>query len=289
VTVTDDRRRGRDDVGGEHPDGADGVVGQLPAGHLDDGLVRLAGVGERVGRAELPRLLPLERHRVDDHEVARAGIGGALDGVHPDPARAEDDDGVTGGHPRHVDRGAPAGRDAAPDQRGDLEGDVRVDADAGGLLHHGALAERAQHAEPAEVVAVVVVEAEAAVGELPGGHLRAAVAQVLAPGRAVAAHPAGGDERADDVVADGHPAHRRAHRLDDAGTLVPADHRQPGDAVTGAQVLVGVAHAGDGEPDPHLLRLRRVQLQLGDLPGLARLPDDGGPRPHAGCAPCCSR
>src|SRR3712207_7280236 len=58
---------------------------------------------------------------------------------------------------------------------------------------------RAQHAEAAEVVAVVVVEAERAVAELAGGHLRTPVAQVLPPGRAVPAHPARSEEHTSEL------------------------------------------------------------------------------------------
>jgi hypothetical protein len=171
--------------------------------------------------------LALESDRVDHDDVRRSRVLGALDRVGPDPAGAEDRDRLARPHARRVDGGAPPGRHAAAGQRGHLEGDVGVDRHAGVLRHHRALGERAEHAEAAEVGAVIVVEAKAAVRQHPGHHLGAPVAQVLVAGRAVPADPAGGDERADHVVADVDAGHAGPDRLDHAGPLVAADHRQP--------------------------------------------------------------
>src|SRR5215831_10732187 len=55
--------------------------------------------------------------------------------------------------------------------------------------------------------------------------LSAPVAQVLPPGRAVPAYPAGGDEGAGDVVSDVHPGHAGTCSLDHARALVPAYER----------------------------------------------------------------
>src|SRR6185437_13805587 len=133
----------------------------------------------------------------------------------------------------------------------------------------------------AEVGAVVVVEPERAIGQHARHHLRAPVAQVLTSGRAVPADPAGGDERADNVVADLDPGHARAHGLDHAGPLVPADHGQPPGRVARLQVSVGVAHPRRPERDPDFPRPGFVQLKLGDLPRLARFPDYRCPSTHA--------
>src|SRR6185437_12891319 len=144
----------------------------------------------------------------------------------------------------------------------------------GVLRDHRPLGERAEHAEAAQVRAVVVVEPEGSVRQHPGHHLSAPVAQVLPPGRAVPADPAGGDKRADHVVADLDPGHVRADRLDHAGALVPADHGQPPGRVAGLEVLVRMTHPRDLEGDSDFPGLRLVELKLGDIPRLAWFPDD---------------
>src|SRR6185437_13489696 len=179
-----------------------------------------------------------------------------------------------------VHRRAPAGRDAAAGQRGHLERDVLVHADAGVLRDHGPFGEGAEHAEPAEAGALVVVEPVRAVGHLAGLRLGAEVAEVLVPGRAVPAGAADRDERADHVVAFGDPGDAGAGRLHHAGALVAAHHRQPRGGVPGAQVLVRVTHARGGEPDPDLAGPRLVKFELGDLPRLAGFPDDRCLRSH---------
>ena len=172
----------------EDADGDDRVVGQLAARQRHDRFLRLVGAGEDVRGAELAGLLALEGDRVDHDEVLRAGVRGTLDGVHAHAAGAEDDDGVAGADLGHVDRGAPAGGHPATDERGDLERDVVVDTHAASrLVDDGVAGEGAQHAEAAHAGAVLVVEAEASVAQLARLQLRAPVAQVLPPGRAVAA------------------------------------------------------------------------------------------------------
>src|SRR5689334_9114320 len=264
----------RDDLGGEHAHRADGVVGQLAPGQVGHRPLRAVRVGERVGGAELHRVLALELHRVDHHDVPGPGVLRALDRVGAHSPGPEDHHGVPGGHSGRVHRCAPAGRDAAAGQRGHLERDVLVHADAGVLRDHGPFGEGAEHAEPAEAGAPVVVEPERAVGHLAGLRLGAEVAQVLVPGRAVPAGAADRDERAHHVVAFGDPGDAGPGRLHHAGTLVAAHHRQPRGGVPGAQVLVGVAHARGGEPDADLAGPRLVKLELGDLPRLAGFPDD---------------
>ena len=62
--------------------------------------------------------------RVDDDDVLGAGRRRALHGVHADAAGADDDDGLAGPDVGHLGRRAPAGGDAAADERGDVERDV---------------------------------------------------------------------------------------------------------------------------------------------------------------------
>src|SRR6185437_12896505 len=97
---------------------------------------------------------------------------------------------------------------------------------------------------------------------------RAPVADVLLPGRAPAAVPAGGDERAHHVVAHGDAVDAGPDRLDDAGALVPAHDGHAALDVADAQVLVGVAQARRGEADQDLALPRIVELELRDLPWL---------------------
>jgi hypothetical protein len=109
---------------------------------------------------------------------------------------------------------------------------------------------------------------------------RAEIAQVLMTRRTAGAAAAGGDEPEHDVIARLQPADALAHLLHHAGALVAADDGQLEGQVTGDEVLVRVAHAGAGELDEHLTRLRRVQLDLLDAPRCVRLPQDCGLRLH---------
>ena len=68
--------------------------------------------------------------------------------------------------------------------------------------------------------------------------------------------------------------------LDHPRALVAADHRQPPGAVAGLDVLVGVAQARRLEGDPHLALPGLVKREFGDLPRLARFPDDRCPGTH---------
>ena len=83
------------------------------------------------------------------------------------------------------------------------------------------------------------------------------------------------------MVADGQPGHPDANLLDDAGPLVAADDRVPDRDVAGAQVVVGVAQPGGGEPDKHLAGLRLVEVELDDLERLADVPQHRCSRLHA--------
>jgi hypothetical protein len=83
------------------------------------------------------------------------------------------------------------------------------------------------------------------------------------------------------VVAGGQPGHPAADLLDDARALVPAHDRVPGRDVAGAQVVIGVAEPGGGEPDEHLARLRLVEVKLDDLERLAEVPEHRCSRLHA--------
>ena len=82
-----------------------------------------------------------------------------------------------------------------------------------------------------------------------------------------------------------------------AGALVATDHREHrvdvedlehlgrGAHVAGAEVLVGVAHAGVGHLDDHLVGTGRIDLDLLDLPRLVEPRTDGCARLHVGDLP----
>src|SRR6185312_1395903 len=109
-----------------------------------------------------------------------------------------------GSHLGGAHGGAPAGGHAAAHEAGDLEGDVVVDAHARVLGHDRVLRERAERAEAAEVLAVLV-EAEGLVLQAADAGIPARVAQVLVPGRSAPRAPWAGR-----AVAPSSPTSRRA-------------------------------------------------------------------------------
>ena len=83
------------------------------------------------------------------------------------------------------------------------------------------------------------------------------------------------------MVAGLHAAHRRADRLDHPGALVAAAVGEvAGRHVTGGQVVVGVAQPGGHDLDEHLVLLRLVELDVGDLPLPGLGEQQGGTRLH---------
>ena len=256
------------------------LIGHLPPGqlvHLGRGLIR---AGERVGRPELQRGFPLERQRVHHHDVLGPGRRGALHRVDPDAADAVDHRGVAGPHAARVVRGGPAGRHAAAHQHRGLQRQPVVHLDQRMLRDRGPLGERAEDAHPADVGAAGV-EPGRAVGHDPFQDGLAHVAQVLPPGRAVAAGAAVGDEAAHHVVTGLDLGDAGADLLDDAGALVAADDREPRDQVAVDQVQVGMAEPGGDVPDQHLAVLGRVQVEFHDFERLVRVVQYGCPGLHA--------
>ena len=223
-------------------------------------VARLVDGGGGVGRAELAGHLELERVRVDRDHGRGAGVACALDGVDPDAADPEDHDRLARTRLAGADRRAPAGRHAAPDEARHLERDVVVDPHARVLRHDGVVGERAERAEAAEVLAVLV-EAEGLVLEAADARVQPAIAQVLMAGRAIAALPARRDVGGHDVIARRHASHAGAHGLDDPRALVTA-HQRKADvaAALAADVLVRVTQAGRLVADQHLELLGLVEV-----------------------------
>ena len=233
-----------------------------------------------MGRPELQRGFPLERQRVHRHDVLGPGRRGALHRVDPDAADAVDHRGVAGPHPARVVGGGPAGRHAAAHQDRGLQRQPVVHLDQRMLRDRGPLGERAEDAHPADVGAARV-EPGRAVGHDPFQDRGTHVAQVLPPGRAVAAGTAVGDEAAHHVVTRFDLGDAGADLLDDAGALVAADDREPGNQVAVDQVQVGVAEPGGDVPDQHLAVLGGVQVEFHDFERLVRVVQYGCPGLHA--------
>ena len=113
---------------------------------------------------------------------------------------------------------------------------------------------------PLGVVAAGAVDLRA---RQQGGAVVAEVRVAVGAGRAAAA---GRDEGEDDVVARRDPGDALADLEHDAGALVTADDGRDAGQVAGADVVVGVAHAGGHHLHEDLTGLGRVELDLLDRP-----------------------
>src|SRR5439155_15902148 len=108
-----------------------------------------------VGRAETHRELELPGDGVDGDDAPGARDATALDDRESDATAADDGRGPSGVHPRRVEDGAKAGRDAAADQRHAVERDVGTDAYERVLVYQHALGEGAQMHELRDPLAVL--------------------------------------------------------------------------------------------------------------------------------------
>src|SRR3954451_5128716 len=268
-----------DDLLVDDVDGDDRLVGPDAPGQVLAERVGLLGAGNRVRGPQVLGHLTLVGEWVDGDHVRRAGVVGALDGVGADAADAVDDHRLARDDVGGVDGAAPARGHAAADQHDGLERQVLVDGDAACLGDHAVLAEAAQHAHRADVLAVGV-HPEGPVGQAAVEDRRAEVADVGVPRRAEAAVPAHGQERRDHVVALLDARHARADLLDDAGALVAADDREARHDVAVAQVLIGVTQARGHPADQHLPLFGLVEVELRDLPIAAFAPQHGCPGLH---------
>jgi hypothetical protein len=254
-----------------------------PTVMLVDPLGGLLGRGEGVRGAVGLGPVALVGDRLDDHDVAGAGRGGALDGVHPDAAGPHDHHGLPRPDRGDLGRRAPAGRDAAADQRRDLQRDVRLDPHHGRLVHGDVGREGAEQAHRGHALPLGR-DAVRAVGDGDAAEqVGAEVAEVLQALRTRRALAARRDEGGDHVIALLHVGHARPDLGDDAGALVPADDGEGRDrGAAGDQVLVGVAQAGGGELDGHLTGSGITDLDLLDRPFLAHAPQDRALGLHRG-------
>ena len=204
-------------------------------------------------------------------------LSGTLQRGHADTADADDRDVLAGPDIGAADRRAVAGGDTAAHQAGHLERDRRVDLHHRALVHHHVRAERAQQGHREDAAAVLGgVHAVRAVGhrgaaEQPG----AQVAQVAHAGLTRRTLTAGRDERQHDVVTGCEVLDTGADLGDDAGALVPAEHRETHHRdAAGHQVVVGVAHPRRFHLDLDLVLDGIADLDLLDRPRLVELPDE---------------
>ena len=101
------------------------------------------------------------------------------------------------------------------------------------------------------------------------------------PGQVVAARAARGHEAERNVIAGNDVRDPLADGFDDACAFVPEHHRPAAGAEIAVGVAhVGVAHAGGDDLHEHLTRLRRVELDLFDDDGLARMVKNGRADPR---------
>src|SRR5262249_57796239 len=124
------------------------------------------------------------------------------------------------------------------------------------------------------------VERVRAGGQAAVQQVEAQVAEVGLACRAPPAVPADRQDRADHVVAGSQASDAGADLLDDPGALVAADDREPRHDVAVPEMLVGVAQSRGNVPDQDLARLRRIQVELGDLEVLACSAQNRGSRLH---------
>src|SRR5215207_3410276 len=260
--------------------GVDHDVGAASPGEFIDQCLCLVAALYSVRRTELQSLLALERDGVHGHDILRAVQCGALNGVDPDTADADDDRRVTGLHTACEHGRPPAGHDAATQQAGLVQRNVVVDLDAVRLVDNGVRSEGSEQTHEADNLAASVM-ARGMVRDLRAvAEVLAQFAQVLHAGRTCRASPARGNEPEDDPIAWLQPFDARPRLEDRAGALMSADHRNRPRQVAGEHMFVGMAQAAAAQLHEHLTMLRRIQVDLFDAPWAATLPQNGRLRLH---------
>ena len=204
-----------------------------------------------------------------------AGVGRTLKRRHAHATDADDRDVLAGPDVGGAHRRAVAGGHAAADECGHLERDRRVDLHHGTLVHDHVRRERAQQRHREDVLAPGL-DPEGAVGHCRAvEQARAEVAQVAQPGLTRRTPAAGRDERQHHVVTRTDVLDTWADLGDDAGALMPAQHREAAHRdAAGDQVVVGVTHPRRLHADLDLVLDRVTDLDLLDRPRLVELPDE---------------
>ena len=157
---------------------------------------------------------------------------------------------------------------------------LSIDHDRG-LIDHRALGESADHAEGADLGAIAVAPAEAAVELLALGDARTFGAQVVQTLAAPAANAAGRNEGEHDVIASFDRGDLGADILDHAGRLVAKHHRPHRDpALAAHNVIVGAAQPDRGDAHQHFGRHGRVEGNALDRQRRSDLAKHGGQSVH---------
>ncbi len=216
----------------------------------------------------------------DDRRGARDASG--LDAVEADAAAPPHGDARPGLHLRRVHDRAETGDDRAAEERSDVERDVAADGNGDGLWDDGVPGERRDRVEVVQLLAVGA-QPTGPVRERPSRrHPAAELAEVAPAFAARTATAARGNEREHDVVASLQALDPVPHFADDPRRFVAEDDRQRLREIAVDHVHVACTHAAGGHLDQHLSGLRRSKLDLANVDGLARAPEDGCLRLHAG-------
>ncbi len=261
---------------------ADRLEGVIHPGSASESADRLHGVLLRavddVRGADTPGHLELAVEHVEADDLPGATDAGPLDDREPDAAAPEHGDGLARLEPRAPERGADAGEDAAPDERGAVERQVGVDP------HHRVLVQ--QHALGVAADPDELPHGLAFLRESRRAGLRArddaAGAEVRMPAETLRAASAESRQAGHHVIAGTDRGHVGTHRLDDAGPFV-SQHDRPIErpsALTVHDVKVAVADAGRRRANEHLSPPRFVDVDRLDRERLVDLPKDRGLRLH---------
>ena len=204
---------------------------------------------------------------VDRDDAGRAGQARALDGAQADAAAADHRDGLAGPHHGPVEHRAEAGRDAAAEQRGEVERHLRRDPHGRRLVHEQLLRE-ARHVQELVHLGAAAVQPRRLARRARRVRRRA---QVRAAPQAAVAAAAGRRQAGDDVVAGREAVDLAADLEHHAGRLVAEDGR-PRDVEHAAQVVeVAVAQAGGRGRDQQLVRADPPDVDVLDAQALGAL------------------
>ena len=161
-----------------------------------------------------------------------------------------------------------------------MERDRVVDLDDRPFGEHRILRECAELTVSHQVFVAEMTTTGSIGGHFPGEQTRTGVADVALAVHTKPATAARRNERHRHVVPRLHRRHARPDFFDDTGALVTTEHRKPvrlrdtgrgphlggRQHVAGDEVIVGVADAGDGHPHQDFSGVRRIEIDLADLP-----------------------
>jgi hypothetical protein len=192
-------------------------------------------------------------------------------------AQPHDHDGVAILRLARIDHRAAAGQDRTPQGGGGLGRKVGSDLDDAGLIDHGMGREGGDANVVVDVAVVRIVDPD--LGPASGKEtgvvgLETAAARKFAVGPTVLALAAPGQEDGDHSVTRLEARNPLTDLLDDAGPLVPQEHRHRTGSVAVHNGEVRMAHSGRRHAQQDLAFLRRIQLEFSNLER-ARLREGG--------------